>query len=449
MNFNYERSLVLNKGSKKCLLGCVTRSSSLTLVLTFVMSCSTTHKKVESIFDSIKNCKSSQCEIEKYELLLKTIGMAESDLKDGNSFKALRELEEIKEQAYYHGRFKSLYYLAQESCFISTNELSKKENSCSLVRERVSFIKTVSPDKLNKVSIAISNCRIDISKNAKRFNIEKVSKDLDLTDQEIKDGNVYEKAVKIQQQFNSNPWEELLLIDLKTLSNFKLNLRRPVIQKETPVGFVRFKVPLEIKSEGKISYCSQYKAVIHDEDLLGTINCFDYADFSDQISGIFSRGSARPHQWTEGSYLTTMKISNASRQYVRELPFIKNYKNGLALDIQYGSGKTTTVWPELSYPGELIHNLMGRLAYMVKGGNLVPEVYIEGKSSTGIRFKIVKREPSITDFWGGYDMDIILPLEMARDLQSFKLSVPVQKILEYFHEIAVKEELLSGGVYGY
>ena len=352
-------------------------------------------------------CKDDECEVEKYEILLEIIGIAESDLKDGNSFKALKDLGEIKEQAYYHGRFKSLYQLAQESCFKSTNELSDKENSCSLVRERVSFIKAISPDKLSKVFTAISNCGIDISKNALNFDLEKVNKNIELSDEEIKTSNVYEAALRIQQQYNLNPWEELLLVDLRTLSSYELTLGKPALQKETPVGFVRFKVPLDVNNDKKTSYCSQYKDVIHDEDLSGSIPCYDYPDLSDQMSDIFSTGSAKPQRWTEGSFLTTLKVSNASRQYVRDLPFTKNYRNGLALDIRYGSGRTVTAVPTLSYPGELIHSLVGRLARMAKGGEPVrphvPEIYIAGRTSDGISFKIVKREPTLADFWGGYD----------------------------------------------
>lgn len=422
------------------------------LLIILLSSCSSINKHSENAVTNIDSCSGNECEVERYEILLKAIGVAESDLKEGNSFKALRDLEAVREQAYYHGRFKSLYQLAQESCFKSTNDLSGEENSCSLVRERVNFIKAVSPDKLNNLSVAISNCSIDISKNSQNFELKNVSKHIELTNDEIKASNVYETALKIQQKYNSNPWEELLIVDLKTLSNYELILGKPAIQKETPSGFVRFKVPLIVKVRGKTSYCSQYKEVIHDEDLSDSISCYDYPDFSDQMAGIFSLSSAKPQKWTEGSHLTPIKVSSASKQYVRELPFIKNYRNGLQLDIYYGSGKVLTVLPLLSYPGELIHNLMGRLAWIANGGESVrphtPEIYIEGHASSGVYFKIIKRKQSLTDFWGGYDMDIIIPIELARDLESLKLSIPVQKIWDQYHDLATREEPISGGVYG-
>ena len=422
------------------------------LLIVLFSSCSSINKHSKNSVANIDSCRGSECEVERYEALLKTIGLAESDLKEGNSFKALKDLETIKEQAYYHGRFKSLYQLAQVSCFNSTNGLSEAKNSCSLVRERVHFIKAVSPDKLNNLSAAISNCSIDISRNAQSFDLKNVSKHIELTYDEVKASNVYETALKIQQRYNSNPWEELLIVDLKTLSNYELILGKPAIQKETPSGFVRFKVPLTVKARGKTSYCSQYKEVIHDEDLSDSISCYDYPDFSDRMTGIFSLSSAKPQQWTEGSHLTPLKVSSASKQYVRELPFIKNYRNGLQLDIHYGSGRVLTVLPSLSYPGELISNLMGRLAWIANGGESVrphiPEIYIEGHASSGIRFKIIKRKQSLTGFWGGYDMDIIIPIELARDLELIKLRIPIQRIWERYHELATREEPISGGVYG-
>lgn len=416
------------------------------------LSCSTTKMNHGNNAASSKSCKSSDCEIQKYEQILKVIGIAETDLKDGNSFKALRNLESIKDQAYYHGRFKSLYQLAMESCLKSTNELSEKKNSCSLVRERVSFIKTVSPDKLSNISTAISNCSVDISKNAQNFSVERLGKGIELTDEEIKASNVYEEAVKIQQRYNSNPWEELLLVDLKMLSRYEIALGKPVIQKETQIGSIRFKIPLHVKTTGNLAYCSQYKELIHDEDLSGSINCYDYQGLSDQMTNVFNFESTKPQRWTEGSFITTLRISNASKQYIRELPFTKNYKKGLLFNIHYGSGKVIPISPTLSFPGELIHNLMGRLAWMARGGDSirphVPEIYIAGNTPSGVNFKIIKRNSSVTDFWGGYELDIILPIDMAKDLESIKISVPVQNMWEFYHNLAAKEEPISGAVYG-
>ncbi len=421
-------------------------------LIALCLSCARFNMQKEKDVRVSRLCDANECEVERYENLLSVIGVAESDLKAGNSFKALRDLEAVKEQAYYHGRFKSLYQLAQDSCFITTNKLSEEKNSCSLVRERINFIRAVSPDKLNNLSVAISNCGVDISRNAHNFDIKSASKKIELTDDEIKASNVYETALKIQQKYNSNPWEELLTVDLKTISSYELTLGKPVIQKETPLGFVRFKVPLSVKDKGSTSYCSQYKEILHDEDLSGTLPCYEYLGLSDHISGIFSTGSAKPQQWTEGSYLTTLKVSSVSKQYIKDLPFTKNYKNGLAIEIRYGSGKVTVLNPTLSYPGELLHSLLGRLSRMSKGGEPVrphvPEIYIAGKTSTGVQFKIVKRQTTLKDFLGGYDMDIIIPLEMSKDLESISLHIPIKKIWDFYHDLSQTREPISGAIYG-
>jgi hypothetical protein len=139
---------------------------SLFLMGGLLPACSTSQRSQTAQLDS---CKDATCEVEQYENLLKSLGTIESELQNGNSFKALNELERIKPKAYYHGRFKSLYKIAQETCLKSTNEMSIQNNSCSIVRERVQFIKTISPDRIEQVSQAIANCNIDISNNMSRF----------------------------------------------------------------------------------------------------------------------------------------------------------------------------------------------------------------------------------------------------------------------------------------
>lgn len=386
--------------------------------------------------------RSAECEVINHEELLTALGRAESQLSGGNSFQALRELESLRQRAYYHGKFRSLYALALNTSIQSTNKLSAIPNACTLVRERVAFLRMISSDRMEDFREAISRCGIDISK---RIDAPLSARPIDLTQKEAADSNVYEEALKIQQKFNTNPWEDLLLMDLKYLSQFKLVLGKPVLYKDTPTGFIRFKVPLQIKHEGKHGYCSQYKSQLHDEELGRSLPCYDYVGAWENVTEFWRSGR---QQWTENSYVMKINVSEASRAFIHDIPFIKNFKNVLNLDIQYGSGEIVTERLSVSYPGELVHNLMGRLAYMDLGGRPlrphVQEVYIAATSREGTRIQIVKA----SSWKSSYTMDITLPLERARDLESLRLYVPVQQILTYFHELSRREIPVSGKMYG-
>lgn len=419
---------------------------SLILSLSFCSSCSTSYKNKAAA--KLEDCKNATCEVEQYENLLQKLGTVESELQNGNSFKALNELERIKPQAYYHGRFKSLYKIAQETCFKSTNEMSTQGNSCSIVRERVQFIKTISPDKLAFVYQAVSNCNIDVSSNTSLFNFDLKGESIELSKEEFSNSNLYETAMKLKESYDSNPWEKLLLIDLKILASYQFLLGKPSLSKEMPHNKVRLLVPVEIEQLGsKTSYCPQYKSALHDKTFSKKINCFDYPEWSDHLAGVW-RDSTGPHKWTDGTYLTEIYVTNETSKFITELPFTKGFRKLLSLDIKYASGKTKEEILKVDYPGDKIpHNLMARLAYTQMLSSKVgsPDnagTILKAESPSGIVLTLYQ-----SGVWG-YELKIDVPTEMTKDIDSVALRIPIQSIRDSFYETSAKEISMRETSYG-
>lgn len=399
-------------------------------LLIILSSCSTSPDDKRN---SSSVCQGAGCEVEQYEKILKEFGTIETELQNGNSFKALNELERIKPKAYYHGRFKSLYRLAQDICIKSTNEMSKLKNSCSTVRDRVYFIKTVSPDKLENVSQAIASCNIDISFNTSQFNLSKKEEKIELTQDEFSASNLYEEAMQIRQRYNSNPWEKLLLIDLEILASYHFSIGKAGLSKEMPNNKIRIIAPISIKQSGsKTSYCSQYRKSLHEKTFSQKLSCFDYPEISDHLSGIW-RDSTGPHKWTGDTYLTEIGVSEEVKRQLSDLPITKKYEKLLVLEIKYASGLLQKEELTVEYPGDQIpKNLLARLAYTQKLSSKIGST-----DNAPIILKAASQDGVVLLFYQsgsfGYEIKIDIPNEKTKDLQSLSLKIPIQSIRDDFH----------------
>lgn len=409
----------------------ITYSKCLVLIAQFfVVACSSSPRTlIDPLYGELA-CNSSECEVTRYETILSVLSKAENELQNGNSFNALNKLEVIKEHAYYHGKFKSLYKISTDTCIRSTNLLSTVKQMCSTVRERVRLLKVLSPERINEVSQAVKNCSIDLSSNVASFDLSKLDKKIELSIAETKGLNLYDTIQDLKAKYNNDPWEKLLFIDLKILSGYQFKFEKPKLTKEMPLkNSARFIIPVSIKFAGeKDSYCSQYKAVLHDESFSRKRNCFDYPNASDFIT------RNPPVLWTNETYLTEIQVTNVTDSSLREIPFTKDYANPLTLGITYGAKQA--LWEDLhvEYPGDYIpRNLLARMAYTQSFENKVkkpyaPEIIINAQSRAhGIALSLRHSR------YFGFEVVLDVPVDLIKDMEEFSLRIPVKSIHDHYH----------------
>lgn len=398
-------------------------------ILIIISSCASHRMTTDQIITESLQCSSEECEVEKYEAVLSVLGKAENDLSNGNSFKALRNLEIIREHASYHGKFKSIYKVAAETCIASTNKLASREGLCSLVRERIRFIKNVAPEKLLSLDVAIRKCNVDIGSNSETFKFEDASQ-IELSRSEATEMNLHDTIQGIRKKYNSYQWEKLLLIDLKILAGYRFKLGKPELQKEMPrPESVRFIIPISISFNGdKDSYCSQYKAILHDNSFSTKRNCFDYPNASDFVT------RSPPVRWTNNTYITEIQVTNAVNRSLKEIPLTKGYQKTLSLEIAYNSKQALLQDLDVELPGDFIpQNFLARMAYTQSLENkfkktYAPEIILNAHSrAQGISLSLRHSR------YFGFEIILDVPIELTRDFLGFGLKVPVKSIHDHYH----------------
>ena len=201
----------------------------------------------------------------KYERLRADAAMylyshAKTDLKSGNSQKALEKLSEARTYNPWHDDIKDLYVISSK-IFIETTKRMK--TNCSVINDRLSFIYSHSPDFFNQVSGLAKKCNFKVSGQTYKIN----ELPPEWKESEVKTFKSFENNLDAIIQKNSYiPKRELLIKQLKYISNLNFeiaNIRPSQLNDNTSKVDVLVDLNVKNKSSSSEDFCKDVKSLLY------------------------------------------------------------------------------------------------------------------------------------------------------------------------------------------
>lgn len=227
----------------------------------------------------------------KFEAAMYLYEHAQTDLKAGNSAKAIGELALAREYNPWHDDIKDLYVLAVGHFVKITKKASGTD--CSIVNNRLSFLSQTAPDYLDQLKDQIDRCKFKPKEHDAKIT-QKYIEDIKVPDNAL--GAVGSVDFDLLGELNGivsrnahNPTPELLALALDYLSKIEIDLGNPHISPlSTDLNKFEITVPIKFTNRDGMSgeeFCESTRSFLELKEGTDRISCRYWKFWSLQRDG--------------------------------------------------------------------------------------------------------------------------------------------------------------------
>lgn len=192
------------------------------------------------------------------------LSQGKTDLKSGNSIRAVQRLSEARNLNPWNDEIKDFYNLSVRSLVKVAKRLD--DENCDVINDRLGFIYSVAPDQMTELKEIATKCNFKIGASSTE---EFHSLPLSEQGQNIEQAEIKSLAGEIERLVKKNkyvPRKELLYLGLSFLADLEIVLGEPSVGSEVDdKSSIRLLVPIATKYSGDLTshqYCEKAKTLL-------------------------------------------------------------------------------------------------------------------------------------------------------------------------------------------
>lgn len=204
----------------------------------------------------------------KSQAALYLLSQGKTDLKSGNSIRAIQRFSEARKLNPWNDEIKDFYILSVKTLVRVTNRLQNEK--CEIINDRLGFIYSVASDQMTEVQSLVDKCdfKIGAASTEEFHSLPLSEKGNEIQKNEFE--NLNEEISKKIKKNKYVPRKELLFLGLSYLADLKIELGKPLVGSENDdTSSVRILFPIATKYTGKTSveeYCEKAKGLLRNMD---------------------------------------------------------------------------------------------------------------------------------------------------------------------------------------
>ncbi|MBK7845108.1 MAG: hypothetical protein IPJ71_15730 [Bdellovibrionales bacterium] len=194
------------------------------------------------------------------------LSQGKTDLKSGNSIRAVQRFAQARELNPWHDDIKDFYVLSVNTLIKVTKRLSNEK--CEVINDRLGFIYSVAADRMTELLDLTSKCsfRVGASSAAEFHNLPISESGQSIQNKEFE--SLLEEAENKVKKNQYVPRKELLFLGLSYLNGLQINLGKPMIGAEVDdLKKVRVLSPISTSYNGEMTaeeYCKKTRKLLQD-----------------------------------------------------------------------------------------------------------------------------------------------------------------------------------------
>lgn len=207
-------------------------------------------------------------EYQKSQAAMYLLSQGKTDLKSGNSIRAVQRFAQARNLNPWNDEIKDFYTLSVNTLVKVTKHLSNE--NCDVINDRLGFIYSVAQDQLTELKDLTRKCNFKVGASSiEEFHLLPLSEG----GQQIEKSEFESLIEEIDTKIKKNqyvPRKELLYLGLNYLSNFKIITGKPSVGSEVDdSNKVRILIPISSTYNGplkSVEYCEQARKLLQNKE---------------------------------------------------------------------------------------------------------------------------------------------------------------------------------------
>jgi hypothetical protein len=196
------------------------------------------------------------------------LSQGKTDLKSGNSIRAVQRFSEARKLNPWNDEIKDFYILSVNALVKVTNRLQNE--NCDVINDRLGFIYSIAPDQMTEVRGLADKCGFKIgAASTEEFHLLPLSEGgVEIQKSEFE--NLNEEISRKIKKNSYVPRKELLFLGLSYIADIKIELGNPIVGSDVDDrDAVRVLLPITSKHNGKVSskeYCEKARNLLQNKE---------------------------------------------------------------------------------------------------------------------------------------------------------------------------------------